>query len=237
LKSKKRLRCSIVIPAYEEGLALLAVLNKLKYDLKIEFECIVVVDSDSDKSLDEVSKISTKDLRFKAIVNTFGKGPAGALKSGFKLSIGESIVILSADGSEDITQIPSMINLVERGVSIVAASRFMQGGQMIGSPFLKGNLSRIAGKSLNLLRNLGTTDPTNNFKAYSRSFINSVNIESQHGFEVALELVVKCKKNGGYIAQLPTIWVERQEGISKFKVLEAIPRYLRWYVYAFLPFK
>ena len=237
MKAKKELRCSIVIPAYEEGLAFLAVLNRLKNDLKMDFECIVVVDLDSDKSLDQVSKISAKDIRFKALVNSFGRGPAGALKTGFKHSNGESIVVLSADGSEDITQIPSMVNLIERGVSIVAASRFMQGGQMIGSPFVKGNLSRIAGRSLNVLRNLGTSDPTNNFKAYSKNFINSVNIESQHGFEVALELVVKCKKNRGFIAQVPTIWIERQEGISNFKVLAAIPRYLRWYVYAFLPFR
>jgi len=237
VKSKKELRCSIVIPAYEEGLAFLAVLNRLKNELKMEFECMVVVDSDSDKSLDQVLKIAKKDLRFRAIINTFGIGPAGALKTGFEHSRGKTVVVLSADGSEDITQIPVMVNLVERGVSIVVASRFMQGGQMIGSPFFKGNLSKIAGKSLNTLKQLGTSDPTNNFKAYSKKFIDSIDIESQHGFEVALELVVKCKKNRGYIAQIPTIWIERQEGISNFKVLSAIPRYLRWYVYAFLPFK
>jgi glycosyltransferase involved in cell wall biosynthesis len=237
LKVKNELRCSIVIPAYEEGLAFLNVLYRIKNDLKIDFECIVVVDSDSDGSLEQVTKISSKDVRFQAIVNTFGKGPAGALKTGFKHSKGQTVVVLSADGSEDIAQISNMVSLVERGVAIVAASRFMQGGQMIGSPFVKGNLSKIAGKSLNLLKHLGTSDPTNNFKAYSKEFIDSVDIQSQHGFEIALELVVKCKKNRGYIAQVPTIWIERQEGISNFKVLSAIPRYLRWYIYAFLPFR
>lgn len=237
LKNKNQIRCSVVIPAHEEGEAFFAVLNRLKNDLEMSFECIVVVDFDADKSIEQVLKISRQDKRFSSVVNIFGKGPANALKTGFKFCKGNTIVVLSADGSDDVSQISSMVNLVERGVSIVAASRFMQGGQMIGSPFVKGKLSKIAGKSLNILKQIGTSDPTNNFKAYSKKFIDSIDIESKHGFEVALELIVKCKKNRGYIAQIPTIWIERQEGISNFKVMSAIPRYLRWYIYAFLPFK
>lgn len=230
-------RCSIVIPAYHEGLTLFKVLSSIKEYLDFDYECIVVVDSKIDKSLIQLEKFSLIDPRFKAKFNMNEPGPAGALKTGFINAQGPTIIVLSADGSDDVTQIPSMLYLIERGVLIVSASRFMKGGQMIGSPFIKGLLSKFAGISLNKLRRIGTSDSTNNFKAYSKSFIDSIEIESRHGFEVALELIVKCKKQSGYIGEIPTIWVERQDGISNFNVAKAIPRYLKWYLYAFAPWK
>ena len=57
-----------------------------------------------------------------------------------------------ADGSDDAEQIDELCKLVERGVVIAAASRYMSGGQQIGGPFLKTQLSRLAGLSLYLAR-------------------------------------------------------------------------------------
>ena len=64
-------------------------------------------------------------------------------------------------------QIDELARLVERGVAVAAASRYMAGGQQVGGPFLKGTLSRMAGRSLRLLAHVGTRDATNSFKAYS----------------------------------------------------------------------
>ena len=53
-----------------------------------------------------------------------------------------------ADGSDDAEQIDELCKLVERGVVVAAASRYMSGGQQIGGPVLKSQLSRLAGLSL-----------------------------------------------------------------------------------------
>ena len=53
-----------------------------------------------------------------------------------------------ADGSDDAEQIDELCKLVERGVVIAAASRYMSGGQQIDGPFIKTQLSRLAGLSL-----------------------------------------------------------------------------------------
>ena len=37
------------------------------------------------------------------------------------------------------------------------------------------------------------------------------------------------------MAELPTIWLERAQGTSNFKVLRWLPRYLKWYRFAFGP--
>jgi dolichol-phosphate mannosyltransferase len=37
------------------------------------------------------------------------------------------------------------------------------------------------------------------------------------------------------VAEIPTIWLDRQAGVSNFRVASWIPRYLRWYRFAFGP--
>ena len=37
------------------------------------------------------------------------------------------------------------------------------------------------------------------------------------------------------MAEIPTIWLDRADGASNFKLTKWIPRYLRWYCYAFGP--
>lgn len=228
------MRISIIIPAYHEAESLTKVLQRLQEFVTLEFECFIVIDHISDPSQTFVSRISEVDDRFQVILNDVAPGPSGALKTGFARATGRTIVVLSADGSEDVSQISTMVYLIERGASIVAASRFMQGGRLIGSPFIKGALSRLASQALHIFLRIGTKDSTNNFKAYSKEFIDSINIESYQGFEVALELVAKAHRSRNTIAEIPTIWIERKEGVSKFEVYNALIPYLRWFVYAFV---
>jgi hypothetical protein len=122
------------------------------------------------------------------------------------------------------------VHLIERGVGVAVASRHVQGGQLVGSPFLKGFLSKIAGLILYYFANMGTRDATNNFKIYSKRFLDSVVIKSQHGFEIGLELTTKAKLSNWRIAEIPTIWIERSEGKSNFPLLKSLPRYIYWFL-------
>ena len=228
------MRISIIIPAYHEAESLTKVLERLGEFVTLEFECFIVIDQIDDPSQIFVKDICEVDSRFQVVLNDVAPGPSGALKTGFSRATGRTVVVLSADGSEDVSQISTMVYLVERGASIVAASRFMQGGRLIGSPLIKGALSKLASLALHLFLRIGTRDSTNNFKAYSKEVIDSVTIESYQGFEVALELVAKAHRSKNTIAEIPTIWIERKEGVSKFEVYNALIPYLRWFVYAFV---
>ena len=109
----------------------------------------------------------------------------------------------------------------------------MAGGQQVGGPFLKGFLSKLAGRSLRWLTHTGTRDATNSFKAYATEFVRQVGIDSLDGFEIGIELTAKAKRMRLPVAQIPTIWLDRQAGVSNFKVARWIPKYLRWYRFAF----
>jgi hypothetical protein len=140
-----------------------------------------------------------------------------------------------ADGSDDPRQIDDLVRLVERGVVVAAASRYMPGGQQVGGPLLKSTMSRLAGRSLAILARVGTRDATNSFKAYSTDFVREVGIDSRAGFEIGLELTAKARRLRRPVAELPTIWLDRSYGASNFKIKEWLPKYLAWYRMAFGP--
>ncbi len=105
----------------------------------------------------------------------------------------------------------------------------------MGGPFLKSFLSRAAGLSLWALARVGTRDATNSFKAYNTDFVRTVGITSTTGFEIGIELVAKARRTRQPVAELPTIWLERHQGVSNFKLASWLPHYLRWYWFAFGP--
>jgi len=228
-------RVSIVIPVYDEGDAILGCLDRIFQSVTLPCEILVVYDDPSDSTLPYLEKYAKAESRLIPIHNTDGPGPARAIRFGIEHASAPVAVVTMADGSDDAEQIDELCKLVERGVVIAAASRYVSGGQQIGGPMLKSTLSRLAGLSLYWLARVGTRDATNSFKAYSTEFVRSVGIESDTGFEIGIELVAKARRLGLPIAEVPTIWLERAHGASNFKVARWIPRYLRWYRFAFGP--
>ena len=140
-----------------------------------------------------------------------------------------------ADGCDDPRQIDDLVRLVERGVVVAAASRYMPGGQQVGGPWSSGCCRATAGRSLHWFARIGTRDATNSFKAYDREFVQDVGIDSRDGFEIGLELTAKARRLRLPVAEIPTIWLDRTAGESNFKLAQWIPQYLRWYRFAFGP--
>ena len=228
-------RVSVVIPAYEEGPGIEDVLNRLLEAITLPCEIMVVVDSADDSTVPYVEKYAHHDGLTRVLVNVVAPGPAHAIKYGMTSAAAPVVVVTMADGCDDPQQIDDLVRLVERGVVIAAASRYSRGGQQVGGPFLKSTLSRMAGLSLWALARVGTRDATNSFKAYDTAFVREVGIASTAGFEIGIELVAKARRARLPVAELPTIWLERHQGMSNFKLAGWLPHYLRWWGFAFGP--
>lgn len=228
-------RVSIVIPVYNEDDALLACLDRIFEAVRLPCEVLVVYDTPEDTTVPYLEKYARAEPRVVPTLNEYGPGPARAIRYGVDRAAAEVVVVTMADGSDDPQQIDQLTRLVERGVVIAAASRHSKGGQQVGGPWLKRLLSGLAGRSLHWLVGVGTRDATNSFKAYSTEFLRSVGIHSDSGFEVGIELVAKARRLRLPVAELPTIWLDRAFGGSRFQLASWIPRYLRWYVFAFGP--
>ncbi len=63
--------------------------------------------------------------------------------------------------------------------------------------------------------------------------IKSIPLESEFGFTYSIELLAKTHRLGWKIKDVPARWFQRKHGESRFKVLNWVPYYLRWYFYAF----
>ena len=226
-------RVSVVVPAYNEGDHILPVLDRIFESVRLQCEVLIVVDAEDDSTVPVVADYGCKEPRLRCIVNTYGRGPANAIRFGIDAAAAPVAVVTMADGCDDPRQIDDLARLVDRGVAVAAASRYMPGGQQVGGPWLKGKLSRMAGRSLALFARIGTRDATNSFKAYSTEFVRSVGIDSRAGFEIGIELTSKARRMRLPVAEIPTIWLDRQAGMSNFKIAQWIPAYLRWYRFAF----
>jgi len=229
-------RVTVVIPAYNEGDHIVPVIDRLLEAVSMPCEVLVVVDFPDDTTIPAIKAYADREQpTVHAMVNDFGRGPAQAIRYGIHHAKAPVVVVTMADGCDDPRQIDELTRLVERGVVVAAASRYMPGGQQVGGPMLKRMLSRNAGRTLHWFARVGTRDATNSFKAYNREFVEKVGIESRDGFEIGLELTAKARRMRLPVAEIPTIWLDRPSGTSNFKVARWLPKYLRWYRFAYGP--
>ncbi|GAA1864602.1 glycosyltransferase family 2 protein [Asanoa iriomotensis] len=228
-------RVTVVIPVYNEGEAVVRCLDRILREVMLPAEILVVHDMPEDTTVPYARQIAERDPRVRAVLNTYGPGPANAVRFGIDAARAPVAVVTMADGCDDPRQIDDLARLVDRGVVVAAASRYMPGGQQVGGPRFKRMASRWAGRSLRLLARVGTRDATNSFKAYDTAFVREVGIESRTGFEIGIELTAKATRLRLPVAEVPTIWLDRQLGESRFDLGRFLPSYLRWYFFAFGP--
>src|SRR5439155_12606329 len=188
---------SVVIPVYNEGENVVPTLRGVVEQTRTRpLEVLVVHDFDEDTTVPVVKRLQADMPELRLHRNTLGRGVLNAMKSGLRAARAPYVVITMGDGSDDAADIDPMYGLARAGADVVAGSRYMRGGRQVGGPLVKRTLSRAAGLSLRYVGGIPTHDATNNFKIYSRRLLDRVTIESEAGFELAIELTVKAHLMG-----------------------------------------
>jgi glycosyltransferase involved in cell wall biosynthesis len=224
----------IVIPVYNEGLNILATLGALVRELKTPARVLICYDLTDDNTLPEIrnNPQAHADLRIEFVRNPC-RGAHSAVVAGFAASTAPLVLVFPADDDFNAPMLDSMVATARGGCDIVCASRFMPGGKMEGCPWLKAALVRSAAFALHRIARVPTYDPTSGFRLFSRRVIEQIAIESNEGFCYSIELLVKVHRLGWRVGEVPAVWFERKYGASRFKVLQWLPAYLRWFFYAF----
>ena len=228
-------RVTIVVPVYNEGDNIQNTLAELDAKVSVAAETWLVYDREDDTTVPPARELVGKTrIPFRLVRNKYGRGALNAIKTGLEDAQTALVVVTMADLCDPPEVINAMVAAADReNADVVCASRYMKGGRQYGGPKFKGFLSHAAGLLLCWFARLPTHDPTNSFKLYRKSYLESVTIESTGGFELGIELVVKCRANGGKIVEVPTTWRDRVAGKSNFKLWKWLPNYLRWFLYAF----
>ncbi len=222
----------IVVPVYNEDKGILRLFREIEDEIKTEKRVMVVYDFPEDTTV-PVVKEHQKDYSYKIdlVLNTIGRGALNAIKMGMDSATADMVLVMMADSSDRLNVVDDMCQMMCDGYDLVCGSRYMKGGSQNGGPVLKGLFSRTAGLSLHFLTRIPTHDCSNSFKLYRRTLLQSITVESEGGFEIGLEILVKAYAMGYKIGEVPSEWFDREEGESNFHMWKWLPSYLHWYFY------
>jgi glycosyltransferase involved in cell wall biosynthesis len=221
----------IIIPVYNEADNIGRTLEAIKRQVKTPHAVYIVYDFEEDNTLPVARgyQQSGYDIRF--LMNP-DRGCLGAIRTGLRQAEIEYLLVSMADMSDDYGVVDRMVGLMGDGYDLVCGSRYMKGGRQTGGPLIKKTLSRVAGVSLHYLSGIPTHDITNSFKLYRKAMVDTINIESDGGFEIGMEIAVKAHLGGFKVTEIPCSWTDREAGKSRFRIMKWAPKYLKWYFLA-----
>lgn len=224
---------ALIVPVFNEQENFPRLVAQIEQQIPQPFEMFVVYDFEEDTTLPVARELAAARPWLRLVHNTLGRGPSNAIRAGFEAVARGPALVIMADLSDDLSIVPEMLDHYRRGSRVVCASRYMKGGSQQGGPLLKRLLSWWAGVSLHWFARFPTHDATNNFRLYDAGLVNEMGIESRSGFEIALELTAKAFARRQKITEIPTTWTDRTAGESRFRLFHWLPKYLKWYWYAF----
>lgn len=181
-------KLSVVIPCYNEKNTIEELLHKV--DLADCFgmvkEVIIVDDGSKDGTRNILKKYETKH-NFKIIFHKKNTGKGGALKTGFKASTGDVVLVQDADLEYDPSEYPLLLEpIVTNRADVVYGSRFMGGRPHRVVYFWHSVMNTMLTLFSNMMTNINLTDMETCYKVFRGDVIRSIapNLESDRfGFE------------------------------------------------------
>lgn len=206
---------SIVIPTRNEEENIAQLLSEIRSVLKIDYEAIVVDDSDTP----ETAKIAKENGAMVLLGQRKGLGQA--IIDGINESKREIVLVMDADLSHNPIYIPALLNpIINQGYEMTIGSRYVKNGSVLGWTKNRILISKLASNIAYPISFIH--DNTSGFFAFKKSIIQDKNIHPS-SWKIMLEILVKT--NPLAIKEIPIGFDDRVSGKSNFNKKEVI-RYL-----------
>jgi len=199
---------SVVVPVYNEEQTLATIVDRL---LKLPqlLEIVIVDDCSSDRTPQILAELCVQHPEIQAARHEINGGKTEALKTGFRMTRGDIVIVQDADLEYDPQEIPDVIAPIVNGTADV----------VFGSRFLVRKATRVlyfyhflGNKFLTFLSNLATninlTDVETCYKAFRGDIIRQMKIESS-GFGFEIEVTAKVAKLKCAIYETPISYYGR----------------------------
>jgi dolichol-phosphate mannosyltransferase len=170
----------------------------------------VVIPAKNEPYLPELISQFKIPLKYEVIVRS-DLGLANAVLRGVKVSTGDAIVVLDADGSHNPKYIVPMLSLLDK-YDIVIGSRYIRGGGT-SDYFLRMLLSRLFNKLARFMLGIRINDNMSGFIVAKREVFEKLSLKP-FGYKFGLEMIVKSK--GKFtVTEYPVQFEKRKMGYSK----------------------
>jgi len=211
---------SVILPCYnEEAILEINLKQIIKYleirDNNFKWEIVIINDGSKDQTGKIADGLAEKNNHIRVIHHPTNLNLGNALKTGFKNSKGEIIVVMDIDLSYSVDHIEKMVNkLIETNSDIVIASPYMPGGKVTDVPFTRKIMSRWVNAFMRLAAQDKYHTYTGMVRAYRKVFINTVNLKTKD-YEINPEILYKAMILRARIVEIPAHldWTEQ----NKFK--------------------
>jgi dolichol-phosphate mannosyltransferase len=228
---------SVVIPAQDEEESIASTVEHLHLELslnKVPHEIIVVDDGSEDRTWAILQELAIRDEALRPVRNGEAHGFGRAVCKGIDFALGDAVVIMMADESDDCRDVVRYWKVLNEGWDCVFGSRFIKGGGVIDYPWLKLCLNRLANLFVRLLFRVSLNDTTNAFKGYRKAALEGCRPFLSPHFNLTVELPLKAIVRGYSWTVIPITWRNRRSGVPKLKIKEMGSRYFFIVAYVWL---
>ena len=218
----------VVIPTFNEVENLPQILGQLftlSFDKEqpCQMSVLVVDDNSPDGTGELVEKLRERYPNLEVLHREKKEGLGRAYLAGFGyvLTKGADLVVeMDADGSHQVADLHRLIDAAD-GVDVVVGSRYVKGGS-VDYPWYRVLISKLANNFANFILRLGVKDATSGFKAYRRGVAELFLKDdfSSSGYSFQVETLLRAKRAGFKIKEVPITFVDRTKGKSKMRFKE-----------------
>ncbi len=211
----------VVIPTYNEIENIESIIDAA-FKLPVEFHVLIIDDNSPDGTAKKVKKLQQQYPDKLHLLEREGKlGLGTAYIKGFKWAIEKKydyICEMDADFShnpEDLVKLYEACHT--NGADLAIGSRYISGVNVVNWPMGRVLMSYFASVYVRFITRMKIMDTTAGFKCYKRGVLETINLDKIRlkGYAFQIEMKFTAWKYGFNIVEVPIIFTERREGISK----------------------
>ena len=212
----------VIIPTYNEKENIEKIIRAIN-KLDKQFHILVIDDGSPDGTAAIVKRLMQDEFAGGLfIVERPGKlGLGTAYIQGFKWALEhdyEYIFEMDADFSHDPADLPRLYSAChDGGYDLAIGSRYVSGVNVVNWPMGRVLMSYFASKYVRFVTGFKVHDTTAGFKCYRRRVLQTIELDKIkfRGYAFQIEMKFTAYKIGFRIKEVPVIFVNRREGVSK----------------------
>lgn len=212
----------VLIPTYNEKENIEKIIRAI-FSLDKCFHILVIDDNSPDGTADIVKRMAESGFSDRLfILERSGKlGLGTAYIAGFRWALSHDyqyIFEMDADFSHDPNDLPRLYSTcADEGYDVAIGSRYISGVNVVNWPIGRVLMSYFASKYVRLITGFKVHDTTAGFKCYRRKVLQTIDLDKIRfkGYAFQIEMKFTAYKTGFKIKEVPVIFVNRREGVSK----------------------